>query len=72
MENIKVPRAIAQPRTDVVKLLNKFEFAITTGLWCPQCGDDIRAVDAEPLDNDGSVRLICRCGHQLLRYEWQP
>jgi hypothetical protein len=53
-----------------VLLSNGYEFTITTGCWCPQCGEDIRATDAEPLDDDGAMRQVCRnCGYLILQYE---
>jgi hypothetical protein len=65
------PNASLQPRPTSTRLANRFEFAITEGLWCPWCGDTIRVVDAEPLDDDG-MRLVCRCGQLILHYELQP
>jgi hypothetical protein len=57
-----------QPRPTSTLLSNGFEFAITGGMWCPHCGDDIRSVDAEALDGDGSMRLVCKCGHLVVEY----
>jgi hypothetical protein len=69
---IKTSQAILQPHPTSVRLSNKFELVISSGMWCAWCGEDIRAYDAEPLDDDGGMRLICRCGHLILQYEWRP
>jgi hypothetical protein len=60
-----------QPRPQTARLNNNAEITITSGIWCPICGDDIRAIDAEPLDDD-AVRLICECGHLILQHEPRP
>jgi hypothetical protein len=55
----------ARPTTSL--LANDFEISIAGGIWCPECGDNIRACDAEALD-DGAMRLVCKCGHLVLHY----
>ena len=43
--------------------IGNFDFALVEGLWCSWCGTDIRAIDVEPIDDDGGLRLCCRdCG----------
>jgi hypothetical protein len=56
------------PRPTTSRLSNHFEITVTAGCWCPECGENIRAYDAEALDDDG-VRLICRCGQLIFSYE---
>jgi hypothetical protein len=65
----KASAAIPQSRpvSTTSTLANGYELAITTGIWCPWCGDDIRPCDAEPLD--GGLRLVCQCGHQILHFK---
>jgi hypothetical protein len=58
-----------QLRATTSRLNNRFELTVTGGIWCPECGDDIRACDAEGLDDDGRMRLVCRCGHLILEHE---
>jgi hypothetical protein len=58
----------ARPTTS--RLSNRFEITVTGGCWCPECGETIRACDAEALDDD-AMRLVCRCGHLILHYELQ-
>jgi len=48
-------------------LANAFDITIAGGLWCPECGDTIRAIDAEAL-NGAATRLVCKCGHLILHY----
>jgi hypothetical protein len=55
----------AQPTT--ATLANNFEITIAGGMWCGECGDDIRAIDAEALD-DQAMRLVCECGDLVLHY----
>jgi hypothetical protein len=70
MSNIIPHNKINPPCSTTVRLANCLDFTMTEGLWCPDCGQDLRAIDAEVLDNDGGVRLICRdCGHQIFRSE---
>jgi hypothetical protein len=61
-------KIVNAPRPTVTRLSNGFEFTITAGCWCPECGETIRAIDAEALDGD-AMRLVCRCGHLFLQYE---
>jgi hypothetical protein len=67
----KPHRAVVQPRPTSSRLANRFEFTIASGIPCPWCDADIRASDAEALDDD-AMRLVCRCGHLILRYELRP
>jgi hypothetical protein len=60
-----------QPRPQTVRFNNNAEFTITGGMWCPDCGDNIRAIDAEPLYDD-AARLICPCGHLIWHYDPRP
>jgi hypothetical protein len=63
-------RKVNSPRLTTARLSTQFEFTLIDGLWCSWCGEDIRACDAEPLDDDGGMRLVCRdCGHLLLQWE---
>jgi hypothetical protein len=55
-----------QPRPVPTTLSNGYDFTIALGLWCPDCGDDIRSCDAEALDVH-AVRLVCRCGQLILQ-----
>ena len=73
MKNIRIPQNVNvnAPRPTSSRLSNKFEFTVTAGCWCPECGETLRACDAEPLEDDG-VRLICRCGELIFQYEWRP
>jgi hypothetical protein len=69
---IKTSQAILQPHPTSVRLSNKFELVVSSGMWCAWCGADIRAIDGEPLDDDG-MRLICReCGNLVIEYSWRP
>lgn len=61
-------KIVNPPRSTRSRLSNRFEITVTDGMWCPWCGETIRAIDAEALD-DEAMRLICRCGHLILQYE---
>ena len=66
MSKINTASSADQPtRTTTALLANYFEITITDGIWCPECGDTIRAIDAEALDEQ-AVRLVCKCGHLVL------
>jgi hypothetical protein len=69
--SIENPLNIQPPRTTTLRLTNNAEITILDGMWCSWCGDSIRAVDAEPLEND-AVRIICRCGHLVFKFEPRP
>ena len=56
----------AQPARATTVWLGEFGFEVTVagGMWCAECGNDIRACNSEELD-ERSVRLICGCGHVI-------
>jgi hypothetical protein len=68
MKTTTVESAEQSPRPTTTKLSNRFEFTMTDGCWCPECGEPLRAIDAEALDG-AAMRLVCRCGHLILKYE---
>jgi hypothetical protein len=68
MSIIPNTKKVNEPRPTTSRLNNGFEITITGGTWCPWCGEDIRACDAEALDDDGAMRLVCRRGHLILQY----
>jgi hypothetical protein len=71
MTNTK-DRPLVQPRPTSTHLSNGNDVAVTEGLWCPWCGETIRACDTEALDAKG-MRLICRCcGLLILQYGGRP
>jgi hypothetical protein len=65
-KNVNAPRLMTSR-------IGNFDFALVEGLWCSWCGTDIRAIDVEPIDDDGGLRLCCRdCGQLILRQERRP
>lgn len=64
--NIENARAV-QPRPMTHRLADGSEITLAAGMWCGECGDDLRAVDAELLEP--GVRLVCRCGHLIWHYD---
>jgi DNA-directed RNA polymerase subunit RPC12/RpoP len=59
-----------QPRPTSSILSNGFEVTLAGGYWCLDCGQTLRANDAELHGSDPkTMRLLCReCGSLILGY----
>ena len=53
---------------------NGFEVTLAGGYWCLECGQELRANDAEPHGSaEAAMRLLCpECGTLILCYGRKP